>query len=56
MQANFVPVDNLLIWITLLGCGHCKQAKPEFEKAANVFKTQPQRVFASVDCTKYGST
>jgi len=34
-----------------LGCGHCKQAKPEYERAAEVFKSKPNKVFATVDCT-----
>lgn len=33
-------------------CGHCKNAKPHFTRAANEFKDDPKVSFVAVDCTK----
>lgn len=35
----------------ILGCGHCKKAKPEFSAAAEKYKEDPKVEFAAVDCT-----
>lgn len=34
-------------------CGHCKRAKPEFNKASDFFKDDPRIGLAAVDCTKH---
>ena len=34
-------------------CGHCKKAKPEFEKAADELKDVENKALAAVDCTKH---
>lgn len=34
-------------------CFHCKNAKPEYIKAAEEFKDDPKVEFAAVDCTKF---
>ena len=34
-------------------CGHCKKAKPEFEKAADELKDVEIKALAAVDCTKH---
>lgn len=34
-------------------CFHCKNAKPEYIKAAEVFRDDPKVEFAAVDCTKH---
>jgi protein disulfide-isomerase-like protein len=34
-------------------CFHCKNAKPEFMKAAESFRDDPKVEFAAVDCTKH---
>lgn len=39
----------------LLGCGHCKKSKPEFNKAAENYKNDPKIEFAAVDCTVHHS-
>ncbi|XP_055305084.1 protein disulfide-isomerase A5-like isoform X2 [Sitodiplosis mosellana] len=36
-------------------CGHCKRAKPEFDKAADSLKDDPRIGVAAVDCTKHNS-
>lgn len=36
-------------------CGHCKRAKPEFEKAAEQLQDDLQVAFAAVDCTVHTS-
>ena len=33
------------------GCGHCKNAKPEFNEAAEVLKDDPRVMLGAVDCT-----
>lgn len=35
------------------GCGHCKNTKPEFLKAANHFRDDSRIELAAVDCTKH---
>lgn len=37
------------------GCGHCKRAKPEFNKVADTFKDDPRIGVAAVDCTQHKS-
>ena len=32
-------------------CGHCKNAKPEYEKSAEHYKEDRKVWFAGVDCT-----
>lgn len=32
-------------------CGHCKKAKPEYEKAAEHYKDDRKVWYAGVDCT-----
>lgn len=44
-----------LKFFLLLGCGHCKKAKPEFTAAADVFKDESKIEFAAVDCTAHSS-
>lgn len=39
----------------LEGCGHCKRAKPQFNKAADYFKDDPRIGLAAVDCTKHNA-
>lgn len=39
----------------MLGCGHCKKAKPEFGAAAENFKDDPRIELAAVDCTKHNA-
>lgn len=39
----------------ILGCGHCKKAKPEFSAAAEEFKEDTRVQFAAVDCTTMGT-
>ena len=34
-------------------CGHCKAAKPEFTRAAEVFSEEKKTVFAALDCTRF---
>lgn len=41
--------------ISIIGCGHCKRAKPEFNKAAETFKDDPRIGIAAVDCTKHNA-
>lgn len=38
-----------------LGCGHCKNVKPEFNSAATAMKDDPRVVFAALDCTRHAS-
>lgn len=42
--------DGVSIYV-VLGCGHCKKAKPEFTEAAAKFQDDPKVEFAAVDCT-----
>jgi protein disulfide-isomerase-like protein len=39
----------------LFQCFHCKNAKPEFIKAAETFRDDPKVEFAAVDCTKHSA-
>jgi thioredoxin-like negative regulator of GroEL len=34
-------------------CEHCVQARPEFSKAASLFKDDPKVAFVAMDCMKY---
>ena len=36
------------------GCGHCQNAKPKYKEAAEVFRDDPNKAFATVDCTVDG--
>lgn len=36
-------------------CGHCKNAKPEYMRAAEKYRDDPKVEFAAVDCTKHSS-
>lgn len=40
-------------FLSAIGCGHCKKAKPEYEAAAEAFKDDPRIELAAVDCTKH---
>lgn len=44
---------NALVMFYAPWCGHCKRAKPEFNKAADYFKEDPRIGIAAVDCTKH---
>lgn len=45
--------QNVLMSATASWCGHCKQMKPEFEKAARELKDKTNDVvLANVDCTE----
>ena len=44
-----------IIFFCLVGCGHCKKAKPEYTAAAEVFKDDSKIEFAAVDCTVHSS-
>ncbi|KAK3931157.1 Protein disulfide-isomerase A5 [Frankliniella fusca] len=35
-------------------CGHCKNLKPHYQDAAQVFEDEPQVTFAALDCTEHG--
>ena len=35
----------------MLGCGHCKAAKPKFQEAAELMAEKKKVAFAAVDCT-----
>lgn len=37
------------------GCGHCKQTKPAYEKAAEHFKDDPRVELVAVDCTRWSN-
>lgn len=37
-------------------CGHCKMAKPEFTRAAEIFKDDPKVELVAIDCTKHHGT
>lgn len=39
------------LFLFVLGCGHCKKAKPEFTAAAEQFKDDPKVEFGAIDCT-----
>jgi len=36
----------------ILGCGHCKNAKPLFTNAAATHKDNPKIAYCAIDCTK----
>ena len=38
---------------SFLGCGHCKNLKPHYQDAAQVFEDEPQVTFAALDCTEH---
>ncbi|KAF5293841.1 hypothetical protein FQR65_LT10979 [Abscondita terminalis] len=46
---------HVLVMFYAPWCGHCKKAKPEFVKAAELFKDDPKIEFAAVDCTVHQS-
>lgn len=48
-------VEIYEIFFLFKGCGHCKRAKPEFNKASDFFKDDPRFGLAAVDCTKHKS-
>lgn len=37
----------------LSGCGHCKNLKPYYQEAAQVFEDEPQVTLAALDCTEH---
>lgn len=45
-------LSNLTVCLCV-GCGHCKQAKPEFMAAAEKLKDELRIVFGAVDCTQH---
>lgn len=46
---------HVLVMFYAPWCGHCKRAKPEFNRAAESFKDDPRVGLAAVDCTKHQS-
>ena len=48
--------DYTLVMFYAPWCGHCKKAKPEFEKAAEELKTETNKALAAVDCTQHIGT
>lgn len=56
-ENNFKPFlkkkKHALVMFYAPWCGHCKRAKPEFNKAADAFKDDPRISLAAVDCTQH---
>ena len=47
------PVLAISVIINILfpGCSHCQNTKPDFEEAAEIFKDDPIKMLAAVDCS-----
>ena len=37
----------------IVGCGHCKNAKREFESAAETLSGHDKQALAAIDCTEF---
>ncbi|KAG5683888.1 hypothetical protein PVAND_013148 [Polypedilum vanderplanki] len=44
---------HVLLFLYAPWCSHCVETKPEFAKAAAVFKDDPKVAFVAIDCMKY---
>ena len=54
-DSTLESVDTALVMFYAPWCGHCKRLKPEFEKAAQLLKSNdPPVALAKVDCTEGG--
>ncbi|XP_066993332.1 protein disulfide-isomerase A5 [Anabrus simplex] len=58
-EATFKPFlkkkKHVLVMFYAPWCGHCKKAKPEFNRAAEFFRDDPKVEFAAVDCTQFSA-